>query len=202
MPNSLSVSSMASTAFCGAGFSTMLNRPDAPVKSRFQIAWPGSVSSAGMQHARDLGSGREPARHVEPRAMMLRQPHRERAQAAQREEDVIRAGTDAEQADAFGDLRPSLGIGRDGAEHDVGMAADIFGGGLHADVDALFERAVIERRRPGVVVDDERAARMRDLGDGADVGHLERLRAGRLDQHRAVFGLNSLSMPAPIIGSK
>jgi hypothetical protein len=25
----------------------MLNSPDAPVKSRFQIAWPGWVSSAG-----------------------------------------------------------------------------------------------------------------------------------------------------------
>ena len=47
MPNSFTVSSRASTAFCGAGFSTMLNRPDAPVKSRFQIAWPGSLSSAG-----------------------------------------------------------------------------------------------------------------------------------------------------------
>ena len=38
MPNSLTASSKASTAFCDAGFSTTLNRPDAPVKSRFQIA--------------------------------------------------------------------------------------------------------------------------------------------------------------------
>ena len=69
------------------------------------------------------------------------------------------------------------------------MAADIFGGGLHADVDALVERAVKQRRRPGVVVDDERALCMGDGGDGGDVAHFKRLRAGRLDQHRPGIGL-------------
>ena len=102
----------------------------------------------------------------------------------EREIDVVRPGAHAEQADAFGDQRPCRCIGRDRAEHDVGMTADIFGGGLHADVDALLQRAVIERRRPGVVVDDERAPRMRDRGDRGDVRHFERLRARRLDQHR------------------
>jgi len=38
---------------------------------------------------------------------------------------------------------------------DVGMPADIFGGGLHADIDAELERTMIERRGPGVVVDDQ-----------------------------------------------
>ena len=44
---------------------------------------------------------------------------------------------------------------------------------------------MIQRRRPGVVVDHQRAARMRDRGDGRDVGHFEGLRAGRLDQNGA-----------------
>ncbi len=48
---------------------------------------------------------------------------------------------------------------------------------------------MVERRRPGVVVDDERVARMRDLRDDADIRHLERLRARRLHQHRAGVGL-------------
>ena len=69
------------------------------------------------------------------------------------------------------------------------MAADIFGGGLHPNVDALIERTVKQRRGPGVVVDHERALRMRDISDGGDVGHLEGLRARRLDQHRPGVGL-------------
>ena len=124
--------------------------------------------------------------------MVLRQPHRERAQAAQRQKHVVGSGADAEQPDRFGDQRPGLGVGRDRAEHDVGMAADIFGRGLHADVDALIQRAVIQRRRPGVVVDHERAARMRNRSDRGNVGHFEGLRAGRLDQHRLGVGLEQL----------
>ena len=118
---------------------------------------------------------------------MLRQPHRERAQTADRQEHVIRSGANAELLDRFGHQRPGLGVGRDRAEHDVGVAADIFGRGLHADVDALLQRAVKQRGSPGVVVDHERAARMRDRGDRGDVGHFEGLRSRRLDQHR--FGV-------------
>ena len=47
MPNSVSALMKACAAASGIGLSTMLNSPDAPEKSRFQIAWPGSVSSAG-----------------------------------------------------------------------------------------------------------------------------------------------------------
>ena len=41
------VDAYISTAAWGAGFNAMLNSPEAPVKSRFQIECPGSVSSAG-----------------------------------------------------------------------------------------------------------------------------------------------------------
>ena len=118
---------------------------------------------------------------------MLRQPHRQRAQTADRQEHVIRSGANAEQLDRVGHQRPGLGIGRDRAEHDVGVAADIFRCRLHADVDALLQRAVKQRRGPGVVVDHERAARMCDRGDRGDIGHFEGLRSRRLDQHR--FGV-------------
>ena len=50
---------------------------------------------------------------------MLRQPHREGAQAAQRQEHVVGTGADAEQFDGVGDQRPRRGIGRDGPEHDA-----------------------------------------------------------------------------------
>ena len=142
-----------------------------------------------MQDLQHLGTAGEPACHFEARAIMLREPHRERAGAAQRQEDVVGPGADAKQADALGEQRPRLRVRRDRAEHDVGMAADIFGGGLHADVDTLVERAVKQGRRPGVVVDDERAPRMCDFGDGGDVAHFKRLRAGRFHQHCLGVGL-------------
>ncbi len=119
----------------------MLNSPLAPVKSRFQIAWPGSLSSAGCS-TRDLRTCAEPARHLQRRALMMRKPHRQRAQATQRQKDVIGPGADPEQPDALGNERPGAGVGRDRSEHDVGMTADVLGGGLGADVDALVERAM------------------------------------------------------------
>ena len=117
--------------------------------------------------------------------MMLRKPHRQRTQAAQRQKHIVRSGADAEQPDRLRDHRPRLRVGRDGAEHDVGMAADIFGRGLQADIDALIERTMKQRGGPGVVVDHQRAACMRDRRDGRDVGHFEGLRARRLDQNGA-----------------
>ena len=57
------------------------------------------------------------------------------------------------------ELRPALGIGGDHAEHQVGMPADIFAAGLDREVDAFFQRAEIERARPGIVHQHDRAAR-------------------------------------------
>jgi hypothetical protein len=64
------------------------------------------------------------------------------------------------------------------------MSTDIFGGGLHADVDALLQRAAIERACPCVVVDQEGAACMGHGRDRRNVRHLEGLRARRFDHHR------------------
>src|ERR1043165_4360982 len=57
IPNNVSALMKACAALSGIGLSTMLNRPDAPVKSRFQIAWPGSLGSAGCRTR--ATSGRE-----------------------------------------------------------------------------------------------------------------------------------------------
>ena len=47
--------------------------------------------------------------------------------------------------------RPGGLAGRDRAQHHVGVAAEIFGGGMDGQVDAVVERPEVERRRPGVV---------------------------------------------------
>ena len=121
--------------------------------------------------------------------MMMRQPDRQRPKPAQSKENIVGAGADAEQPDVLDELRPRLRVGGDRPEHDVRVSADIFGCGLDADIDALLQRAMIERGGPGVVVQHERVALMRDLGDGRDVGHLEGLRSRRLDQHGPRVGL-------------
>ena len=81
-------------AVSGTGLNTTPNSPQAPVKSRCQIAWPGIARQRRVQHAQHLGPLLEPARHLESGLMMAREPHAERAQAAHRHVHVV--GADAE----------------------------------------------------------------------------------------------------------
>ena len=46
----------------------------------------------------------------------------------------------------------------------------------------MIERAKSERRRPGIVHGDERAAPVRNVGYGGNVLHLERQRSGRFGE--------------------
>ncbi len=73
----------------------------------------------------------------------------------------------------------------DRAHHDVGVAAEIFGAGHDRQIDAVFERAEKHRRRPGVVEQHGYAPRVRRVGDGGDVLHLEGQRARALAIDRA-----------------
>jgi len=59
---------------------------------------------------------------------------------------------------------------------------------------------VKQRGRPRIVVDHDRAARVRRRSNGRNIGHFEGLRTGRLDQHRLGVGLKTSAMPAPIRG--
>ena len=78
------------------------------------------------------------------------------------------------------------------AEQQVGMAAEIFRAGLDRDIDAARMRREEQRRRPGVVHQHDRVARMRDRRDRRNVLHLERQRARRLGEHRARIRLEQL----------
>ena len=118
---------------------------------------------------------------------MARKPHAEAAQAPQAEIDILGPGAEAKLVMRASNRGAGL-LGRgDGAEHRIGMTHDIFGGGLDRYVGAVRERLEIERRRPRVVQNDNSAARMRRLGDGRNVLHLEGLRAWRLGEHH--FGV-------------
>ena len=82
------------TAVCGTGLNTTLNRPQAPEKSRFQIAWPGSLSSAGCSTRRISGRRSSHARDLQGGGLMPREPHAHGAQAAQAQIHVV--GADAQ----------------------------------------------------------------------------------------------------------
>ena len=122
----------------------MLNSPQAPVKSRFQIAWPGSLAQRRMQHAqRPPAAAASQRATVEPRLLMLRAAARP-ACAGRAAPRYMSSGPTQRpmRVDRVLAARwPGRLVGRDRAEHQVGMAADIFGAGLDREIDALLQRA-------------------------------------------------------------
>ena len=133
-----------------------------------------------MQQAHDLGALLQPARNGEsgldsagraaPRACAGR-AGRDRRRRGRRTSPFSRT--------MFLRSLTVAAVGRNRAEHHVGMAADIFGAGLDGEIDAVVERTEVERARPGVVHEHERALRVRRAGDGGDVLHFEAQRARR-----------------------
>ena len=150
----------------------------------------GTAFERGMEHAGDFGPLCEPARHFQSRLMVLRQPHAHGAQPAQAEIDVIGADAEAERVHRIGEPLPGRLVCRNGAEHHVGMAADIFGGGLDRKVDPLLEGTKIERGRPGIVHQHHRALGVGGGRDGRHVLDFERERARRFHEHGAGVGLD------------
>ena len=138
-----------------------------------------------MHHPQHLRPPLQPARDRQAGLVVAPHADAQRAQAAQREIHVVRPDAQAGGVDEVLERRQRPGIGRHAAEHDVGVAADIFGAGLDRQVDAFVEGAEIQRRAPGVVGQHHGALVVGDLGDGRDVLHLEALRARRLGEHGA-----------------
>ena len=105
---------------------------------------------------------------------MACQAQRQGAQAAQAEEHLLRPRGLARQHMAGFELFVGLAVDRGGdAEHRVGMAPDIFCGGLDRQVDAMGQRLEIDRRRPAVVDHHGDAARLGQFGDRRHVLNLE-----------------------------
>src|SRR5215510_12617856 len=94
-----------------------------------KIAPPDGVAGTAferrMEHAGDFGALSEPARDLQSRLMVLRKPHTHGAQPAQAEIDVVRTNAKPERMHRIAQTLPRCGIGRYGAEHHIGMAADI-----------------------------------------------------------------------------
>ena len=135
-----------------------------------------------MQHVLHLGPRGQPVRHGESLALGLAQAQLQRAQTAQRQENILRSRAHGEEVERLAQPRPPGGIGGDEAEQEVGMAGEIFRSRLDGEIDAAFMRRKEQRRRPGIVHDDADAAGMRGSGDRRHVLHFETLRPRRLDE--------------------
>jgi hypothetical protein len=76
-----------------------------------------------------------------------------------------------------------LGVaGEEGAAGDVGVSAEVFGGGVEDEIAAVIERALEDGGGPGVVGDDERADGVGLSGDGGEIGEVEEGVGGRLGE--------------------
>ena len=92
-------------------------------------------------------------------------------------------------------------IGRYGAEHQVGMAADIFGRGLDREIHALLQGAEIERARPGVVHQHHGAAACAAAAIAGTSWISNDSEPGASTNTARVLGCISAAMPPPISGS-
>ena len=135
---------------------------------------PGVVRQPRIADARHRPVALEPERERRRRLLGAIEADGEGPQAAQGQERLHHAGHravgDASAIEAGEQLRP---LRHQGAEEQVGVAADELRGAVEDDVGAELERPLAQRRRERVVDDDERAARVGDLGGGADVGDTE-----------------------------
>ncbi len=74
-----------------------------------------------------------------------------------------------------------LGIARNHRPaHDVGVAVQELGGGVHHQVGAELERSLQHRAEKGVVHRQQHAPRAADFGDGGEIAQLEQRVGGRL----------------------
>jgi hypothetical protein len=72
-------------------------------------------------------------------------------------------------------------VGDEDAAESVGMSVEKFGGRVHDDVGAEFERALQVRRHKSVIDGDRDAVLVTDVGDRADVGEGHERVGGRLN---------------------
>src|SRR5262245_45481039 len=126
-----------------------------------------------MQYAEYLRPPFEPARDGERGFLMARKSYAHCAQPAKREIDIVGTGTEAHFVYSVAQLRPGRLIGGRGAEHQFGMAGNIFLAGLDCDVDPLFERPKVQGTGPGIVDQDDSSPAVGRRSDRRNVLHLE-----------------------------
>ena len=108
----------------------------------------GAIGQRRMEDARTCGWSSSQCATLSALAWLALEPDAERAQAAQRQPGVVGAGGSGRAPGGSARAaRERLGDG-DRAEHQVGMAADIFGAGEDRQVDPGRDRREVEAASP------------------------------------------------------
>jgi len=171
-------------------------------KSRFQIACPGSSARAGCMTRSTSGPSLQPAREGEPLPFRLAQAQVQRAQAAQREKDVLRSRRIANRSTCFFSRPTQLGVAETSPSSRSEMAGEIFRAGLDREVHASRVRREEQRRRPGVVHDHARRRAHAPQRRWPEYPALSKLcEPGASVKTAFVFGRSRSATPAPIAGS-
>ena len=106
MPNRLSPSSMAASLSCGNRLQHDREQP----RGAGEVALPERMAGIGgkgrVDHPRNLRPFRQPARKLDRRLLMARQPHAEAAQAPQAEIDILRPDAEPKIVMRLGDRAP------------------------------------------------------------------------------------------------
>lgn len=128
-------------------------------------------------------------RHLQRIGAVLVDPQRQRHHAAQHQIAVQRAGHSPGGGLGVADPFCQLGFGRGRkAAHHIGVAADVFGGGMRDHIGAQLQRVLQIGRGEGVVHHADAAVAVGNLGDGGDVDHAQQRVGGRLHPHQLGLG--------------
>ncbi len=169
----------------GLGRARLQKHPEQPAGAR-KVALPegvtGIVGERGVKHALDLRARLEPARQLQRVPMVPLEPNREGAQPAERLIAVVRRDVAAEIVHAVAQPRIMLLGHGDDAHHQVRVPADVLGGCVDRDVEAVPERLEVQPARPGVIQHAQHAALSGHPRDGRDVLHFEGERARQLQE--------------------
>ncbi len=123
-------------------------------------------------------------RHLQTALFSLFQAQMHRAQPAQGQEAVFRAGQHGHQIVGFTQPRPPGVIGWHQPHQQVRMAAEIFSPRLKREIATVFMGTKENRRRPGIVDNGGDPLFFRRLGHRRNILNLKALRAGRFQEQR------------------
>jgi hypothetical protein len=146
----------------------------------------GVAGMAGQARIEDRPDGRmgaQPFGQQRRRLALGADAQVERPQSPQQKEGVERAEEGADALTENPDARPGGVIARrgDDAGNDIGMAIEIFRGGMHHEIAAAVQRPGQDRSGSGRVRADDGAGLMGAGGYGLDIGDRPQRVAGRLD---------------------
>src|SRR3546814_9567801 len=133
--------------------------------------WSSDVCSSDLMSAQAF-------HYLHRRCSLALKARCQRAEAALRKKAVVRGNAKAEVAAGVLDLpvKPFV-VHRHAAEDQVGVAADVLRQRLDSDVGAVAQRLEAERRGPGAVGGDQRAAVVRGPRDGRSEEHTYELQS-------------------------